>query len=87
MTNSKLLLALIEESGLKRSYIARTLDITTYSLAQKIHNIREFKASEIAILCRVLGIKSSKTIKDIFFAKDVDLKSSRNSETTDNHCG
>lgn len=67
MTNTQLLLEHIERSGLKRNYIARMLGITTYSLAQKIHNIREFKASEIYTLSRVLGITSPETIDDIFF--------------------
>jgi len=75
MTNTDLLLNHIEHSGLKRNYIARMLGITTYSLAQKIHNIREFKASEIYTLCQVLRITSSDTIEAIFFAKDVDFSS------------
>lgn len=75
MTNTQLLLDYIENSGLKRNYIARMLGITTYSLAQKIHNIREFKASEIQTLCNVLGLTSHKTIQAIFFAKEVELNS------------
>lgn len=74
MTNTQMLLDYIEASGLKRNYIARTLGITTYSLAQKIHNIREFKASEIYTLCRVLGITSPSEMEDIFFANDVHFK-------------
>jgi hypothetical protein len=53
------------------------LGITTYSLAQKIHNIREFKASEIYTLSRVLGITSPDIIDDIFFAHDVERKSTK----------
>lgn len=74
MTNTQMLLDCIEASGLKRNYIARMLGITTYSLAQKIHNIREFKASEIYTLCRVLGIKSPETIEDIFFCEHCRIK-------------
>lgn len=74
MTNTQMLLDCIEASGLKRNYIARMLGITTYSLAQKIHNIREFKASEIYTICQVLGITSPDTVEDIFFANCVDLK-------------
>ena len=75
MTNTDLLLDYIEHSGLKRNYIARMLGITTYSLAQKIHNIREFKASEIYTLCQVLRITSPDIMEAIFFAKDVDSNS------------
>ena len=77
MTNTQLLLEHINRSGLKRNYIARMLGITTYSLAQKIHNIREFKASEIYTLSRVLGITSPEVVDDIFFAHDVELKSTK----------
>ena len=76
MTNTQLLLDYIDNSGLKRNYIARMLGITTYSLAQKIHNIREFKASEIYTLCKVLGISSPDSINAIFFAYCDDCNSS-----------
>ena len=75
MTNTGLLLEYIERSGLKRNYIARMLGISTYALAQKIHNIREFKASEIYTFCRVLGIRSSDVMEAIFFAKEVEFNS------------
>lgn len=79
MTNTQLLLDYIERSGLKRNYIARMLGITTYSLAQKIHNIREFKASEIYTFCRVLRITSPETMESIFFAENVELNSTKDS--------
>ena len=75
MTNTQLLLDYIAASGLKRNYIARMLGITTYSLAQKIHNIREFKASEIFLLCQVLRISSRDHMNEIFFAKSDDFNS------------
>lgn len=75
MTNTQLLLEYIEESGLKRNYIARMLGISTYALAQKIHNIREFKASEIYTFCRILRITSSDVMEAIFFAEKVDSNS------------
>lgn len=76
MTNTQLLLEYVEQSGLKRNYIARMLGISTYALAQKIHNIREFKASEIYTFCRILRITSSDVMEAIFFAEEVDSKSS-----------
>ena len=72
MTNTQLLLEHINRSGLKRNYIARMLGITTYALAQKIHNIREFKASEIYTFCQVLGISSPEIAETIFFADFVE---------------
>lgn len=68
MTNSQKLREKIETSGFKRSYIAKALGITPAALYQKIANRREFKASEIDILCRVLGITSLREKEEIFFA-------------------
>lgn len=68
MTNTQKLRDKIEASGFKRSYIAKALGITTAALYQKIANRREFKASEIDILCRILGITSLREKEEIFFA-------------------
>ena len=67
MTNTELLRAKIEESGLKYEYLARILGITRFALANKINNKNEFKASEILKLCAELNIKSSKERDGIFF--------------------
>lgn len=67
MTNTELLKAKIEESGLKREYLANKLGITRYSLTNKISNKSEFKASEIPKLCTELNIKSAKERDRIFF--------------------
>lgn len=72
MTNTNKLKNIIENSGLKRKYIAEQLGITYYSLQRKIENKKEFKSTEIAILCKVLNITSLKEKEDIFFAKSVD---------------
>ena len=71
MTNTEKLRGRIELSGFKRSYIAKTLGITTAALAQKVANKREFKASEIDALCKLLGITDLKEKEDIFFAEKV----------------
>ena len=71
MTNTPLLEKLIDESGYKRSYLAKCLGITAYALAMKINNKSEFKASEIAKLCELLKIPK-KDRDTIFFAKVVD---------------
>lgn len=67
MTNTSLLERYIERSGYKRSFIAAKIGISPYSLALKIDNKFEFKASEIQTLCNLLGI-DTKDRMDIFFA-------------------
>lgn len=70
MTNTKILRALIEERGLKYKYIAKELNITPFSLQQKIDGIRDFKGKEILKICEILAIKDNFKLKeDIFFAK------------------
>ena len=68
MTNSSLLEHYIESSGLKKGFIAKQLGITTYGFALKVNNKSEFKANEIAILCKLLKI-GAKDKEAIFFAK------------------
>ncbi len=46
MTDTKRLLRIIDNSGLKRVYIAEKLGIDRFSLYKKIRNETEFKASE-----------------------------------------
>lgn len=74
MTNTPLLEKLIDESGYKRSYLAKCLGITAYALAMKINNKSEFKPSEIDILCELLNIDVD-TRMAIFFAKKVEYSS------------
>lgn len=71
MTNTPLLEKYIERSGYKRSFIAMRLGISSYTLAMKINNESEFKASEIDILCELLDIDMEARMA-IFFAKTVD---------------
>lgn len=68
MTNTALLEKYIEASGYKRSYIAKRIGITSYSLARKIDNKSEFKGSEIDILCKLLNIDVENRMA-IFFAQ------------------
>ena len=71
MTNTPLLLKYIEKSGYKRSYIAKHLGISTYTLSMKINNVIEFWASEIDALCELLSIDTADRMA-IFFAKAVE---------------
>lgn len=69
MTNTKLLLARIEESGYKQSYIAKQLGLSVVSLRSKIENKKEFKASEINTLCKLLNIATLRDRDRIFFTR------------------
>ena len=72
MTDTKELQRIIEESGLKKCFIASKLGITVFGLQKKIENRTQFKAEEIKILCDVLRISSLKEKERIFFAENVD---------------
>ena len=72
MTNTALLEDIIQKSGFKKSYIAKTIGLSAYGLAKKINNIHEFKTSEINGLCELLKIDSLELKERIFFAPEVD---------------
>ena len=76
MTNTLLLEERINESGYKKSFIASKIGKSAYALSLKIKNKTEFKASEINILCDILGIDAQDRMA-IFFAQEVDLKSTK----------
>lgn len=70
MTNTELLKDKIEQSGYKKSYIAKAIGLkSTYGLSMKINNETEFKASEINALCELLKIDSLEEKQRIFFAQ------------------
>lgn len=71
MTDTDKLNQKIEMSGYKKNYLAKVLGITPAALYQKIANRREFKASEINMLCKILGITSLTEKEAIFFASKV----------------
>ena len=72
MTNTELLEKRIAQSGLKKSYIAKSIGLSPYGLTLKIQNENEFKASEIEKLCILLGIDDLEERSAIFFAPKVD---------------
>lgn len=71
MTNKELLNERIEKSGMKKSYIAKVIGMSPGSLSRKIANQRDFKASEINALCKLLGIEAPEEKEAIFFATKV----------------
>lgn len=72
MTNTKKLRALMVEKGYTQEQLAKLLGITETTLNYKINNKREFKASEIQALTKILGIPMQE-VDGIFFARDIDL--------------
>ena len=68
MTDTAKLNKRIEDSGLKKSYIAKVLGMADSTLSRKISNVQDFKASEIDALCNILGIDSLEEKEAIFFA-------------------
>jgi hypothetical protein len=67
MTNTALLNQLIAKSGFKKCYIAERLGLSRAGLNNCIANRAEFKASHIATLCELLGIKDFELKEAIFF--------------------
>lgn len=70
MINTKLLNAIIDESGKKRYWIANKLGLSSYGLQKKINGETEFKASEIKGLSEILGLSLESTAK-IFLLTEV----------------
>lgn len=64
----------IIEKGFRISWIANQLNITRYTLYNKINGVTEFTASEIAKLTEILHL-SNLEVNSIFFKKYSDLKS------------
>ncbi len=74
MTNTVRLNEEIKRSGLKKGWIAAKLGLSSYGFLRKIKNESQFKAGEIKDLCQLLKITSLKERDEIFFADDVDKK-------------
>lgn len=81
MTNTKLLEQIIQNSGLKYSFIASKLGISYQALRNKLNNKTEFVPSEIETLCSVLNISDLKQKNDIFFATYVEYCSTSSEPT------
>ena len=72
MTNTNLLRQKIDESGLKLQFIAEQVGISRFALLKKIENRTELRVSEVATLCKLLGIKTMTERERIFFADKVE---------------
>ena len=77
MTDSKLLQELIDKKGIKKKKIIGELGISYASYRKKAANEKPFTAEEIEIICRVLDIRSLTLKNQVFFATNVDRKSTK----------
>lgn len=71
MTNTAVLEQLIKESGLKKSYIAKTIGLSRQGFKNKCENRSTFTSKEIVDLCDILNISKLTDKERIFFAKQV----------------
>ena len=71
MTNTEELEMIIKESGLKKSYIAKAINLSRQGFKNKCENKSEFTSTEIASLCELLNITKLTDKERIFFAKQV----------------
>lgn len=68
MTNTRLLNDLIQQSGLKKVFIAEKVGLTPVGLHNCITGKSEFKATQIGIMCNLLGITDLELKEAVFFA-------------------
>lgn len=71
MVNTNLLNKKIEESGLKKEFIAKQLNITRAGFYKKATNGSDFTSGEIITLCKILSITKLSEKESIFFANEV----------------
>ena len=62
MTNTQMLEAKITDSGLKKAYIAKQLNITNNTLAKKLTGKVAFKTSEAAALVKLLRLSQDDAV-------------------------
>ena len=66
MVDTQMLENIIDNSGLKRSYLADKLGISIQNLRLKITNKSDFRSNEVIILCQLLGITKASDKEKIF---------------------
>lgn len=69
MTNTKLLNEKVDQSGLKKSYIAAALGMTRPTLNAYLSGEQEFRVGHMNILCALLSIDPEQR-EAIFFASN-----------------
>ena len=71
MTNTKLLSEEIRKNGYTMESLANEIGLSRTGLFNKMHNITEFRISEINKISTVLNLKK-RDMNRIFFATDVE---------------
>lgn len=71
MTNTEELERLIKESGLKKSYIAKEINLSRQGFKNKCENKSPFTSKQISKLCEILKITKLTDKERIFFAEEV----------------
>lgn len=66
MVDTQMLESIIDNSGLKRSYLADKLGISIQNLRLKITNKSDFRSNEVIMLCQLLGITKASDKEKIF---------------------
>jgi len=66
MANLEMLNAIIEESGMTKTFIAKKSNMTRQNLYNRLTNKSEFTISEVSNLSRTLGLTSKQKL-EIFF--------------------
>lgn len=72
MVNSAALRDKIEESGLRKNFIAEQLGLSPYGFQLKTEGKNDFKTAEVMKLCDLLRITSLREKERIFFAQKGD---------------
>ena len=75
MTDTARLRRIIRERGYSVAELAEELGITASGLSRRIRNEGEFRTAELDRLCRLLRIDGAEERRAIFFAGEVDGKS------------
>lgn len=74
MVNTKDLQIKMQKNGYTLESLSQAIGISRTGLFNKIHNIKEFRVSEIKKISELLKLKKSE-MTHIFFATDVELHS------------
>jgi len=77
MVDTQLLDEKIEQSGKSKSFLANKCGISIQSFRMKRLNLSFFNTDQVDILCSELDIKTLREKEKIFFAKNVDNKSTK----------
>lgn len=80
MVNTQALVDMIQDSGIKISFLADKMGITRQALHMKLQGKRDFKSDEALILANALHINDSDTIVRIFFCPKVQENLNREEE-------